>query len=44
MVDCKKIMTPAMMLGFAGDALTFLGGLILTFDALGPGARISQAE
>jgi len=28
-------MTPAMMLGFAGDTLTFLGGLILSADALG---------
>jgi hypothetical protein len=28
-------MTPAMMLGFTGDTLTFLGGLILSVDALG---------
>lgn len=28
-------MTPAMMLGFAGDTLTFLGGVILSVDALG---------
>jgi hypothetical protein len=31
----QKIMTPAMMLGFVGDTLTFLGGLILSMDALG---------
>jgi len=34
-IDCKKSMTPAMLLGFAGDILTFLGGLILSVDALG---------
>jgi len=34
-VDCKKIYDTRMMLGFAGDTLTFLGGLILSADALG---------